>query len=196
MTFEQKYKLKAHELWQPEVPFGALQSNRREALSALDPWDLLVYDSSRYNEILPLCHWPMDMWAKGAIPRNLCVALFPEGNPDSGRYPEEAVVPVGRQDPKDKTGAWRIEPWWFNPFKLQMEPARFAHRAPGYRGWKCHCNSGYLRYRSTALSTFEFPQYQQTSQPFGSFFVVGIAIDRATISQSILAKEGKKPWLP
>ena len=196
MTFEQKYKLKTHSLWQPKVPFGILPGDRQDALSALDPWDLLVYDSSRFNEILPLCHWPMDTWAKGAIPRNLCIAMFPECKPDFSNYAKEAVVPVGRQNPKDKAGAWRIEPWWFNPFKLRMEPAKFAYRAPGYLGWRFHNGVGYRHWEATLISTRGFPDFQQTNQAYNSFFVTGIAVDRATISQSILAKEGKKPWLP
>ena len=196
MTFEKKYRLTLSDLWYPEVPFGDLQENRRAALAALDPWNLLVYDPHRTNEILPLCHWPMDAWARGSIPRDLCVALFPECKPDSNGYAEEAVVPVGRMDPLDKTGFWRIEPWWFNPFRLRMEPAKFAYRAPGYRGWRFHNGVGYRRWEATLTSTRGFPDFQQTNQAYNSFFVTGIAVDRATINQSILAKEGKKPWLP
>ena len=87
----------------------------------------------------------------------------------------------------------RGKPHWFNPFKLRMEPAELACRAPGYAGWAYHTGSGYNRGAPIETTVDRFPRYQQANAPFRTFFAVGIVIESKTIAQSILAKE--KPWL-
>lgn len=200
MTFEQAFGVAASDLICPGYgPEGAsrgmtgLPGAQRKALEALDPWSLIVQVMDNYGALCPLTHYPIDQWAKGSCLVRKRIALFNKACVDDPGA--DVPIPVGRLDPLavPATGSWRTEPWWFNPFKLRMEPAQQAIFAPGYRGWAWLKGNGYSPWAALRRAKgSQMPKYQQTSQAFRTFFMAGIYIDRETLNQSVLAKE--KPW--